>query len=94
MMRAYTFDLILSRAPSEDETDRLYGFFGASGAAPEAVQDLTLCASAGTWYAGCTVEAASLDEAVRLVLPGLRREGLDVVRVEVDREGLSVLEAA
>ena len=40
----------------------------------------------------CTVEAASFEAALELVLPKLREEGLQVVRVGVDQVGLALLQ--
>ncbi|MFB3132688.1 MAG: hypothetical protein ACE10K_09240 [Rhodothermales bacterium] len=93
-MRAYAFHLILETAPDLDATDRLYGHFGADGAAPEGVQDVTLVVSNGRAMADCSVEATSFDEALGMVLPALRKEGLRVVRVEMDEDGLALLEHA
>ena len=93
-MRAYEFNLILDAEPDLDVTDRLYGYFGADGEAPQGVRDVTLVASNGTAVAGCSVEADSFDEALGMGLPALRREGIRVVRVEVDEEGLALLEQA
>lgn len=93
-MREYTFDLVLDHEPTMDEIEAVGAWISEDGPAPEGVQDVTLAVSAGVPLALCTVDAASLDEAVRLVVPALRERGLDVERVELDREGLSVLEAA
>ncbi len=93
-MRAYAFNLILATAPDLDATDRLYGHFGAGGAAPEGVQDVSLVVSDGRAMADCSVEATSFDEALGMVLPALRKEGLRVVRVEMDEDGLALLEHA
>ena len=41
-----------------------------------------------------TVEAASFEAALESVLPKLREEGLQVMRVEVDKEGLALLQEA
>lgn len=92
MMRVYEFMLTLDAEPDLDMTDRLYGYFAAQGTAPESVQDFTLTTQAGVPTANCTVEAASFDAALRFVLPGLRMEGLQAVRVEVDQEGLLLLQ--
>ncbi len=40
--------------------------------------------------ANCTVEATSFEAALESVLPKLREEGLQVVRVEVDEVGLAL----
>ena len=87
-------NLILDVEPDLDALDRLYGYFGEGGDAPQGVQDVTLAVSSGTPLASCAVEAASFDEALSLVLPALREEGLRVMRVEVDEEGLALLEQA
>jgi hypothetical protein len=94
MMRVYEFMLTLKAEPDLDMTDRLYGYFGENGAAPEGVQDVTLAVLSGTPIANCTVEAASFEAALELVLPKLRDEGLQVVRVEVDEVGLAVMQEA
>ncbi len=78
-MRVYEFMLTLEPEPDLDTTDRLYGYFDANGAAPEGVQDFTLVTQSGTSIANCTVEAASFEAALELVLPKLRQEGLQVV---------------
>ena len=93
-MRTYDFDLILTSEPDDNVADRLYGYFGAGGKAPGGVQTVVLGLRSGIPFAACTVEAASFEEALALVLPGLRAEGLAVERIEVDREGLTVFEAA
>ena len=68
--------------------------FDENGAAPEGVLDFTLVIQSGTPIANCTGEAASFEAALELVLPKLREEGLQVVRVEVDEMGLAVLQEA
>ena len=91
-MRIYEFTLTLDTEPDLDTTDRLYGFFNADGAAPGDVQDFTLVAQSGTPAVSCTIEAPSFETALWLVLPKLREEGLRVVRVEMDEEGLAILQ--
>ena len=93
-MRVYEFMLTFEIEPDLDTTDRLYGYFGAKGSAPEGVQDFTLVVQSGTPIANCTVEAISFETALQLVFPKLRKEGLQVVRVEVDEVGLAVLQEA
>lgn len=93
-MKEYVFDLILSREPTEDEIEAVGAWISEGGPAPGGVQDVTLATSAGVAQALCVVDAESLDEAVLMVLPALRERGLDVERVELGREGLSILEAA
>ena len=93
-MRVYEFMLTLETEPDLDTTDRLYGHFDAKGAAPEGVQDFTLVVQSGTPIANCTVEATSFEAALQLVLPRLRKEDLQVVRVEVDEVGLALLQEA
>jgi hypothetical protein len=93
-MRVYEFMLTLDAEPDLDTTDRLYGYYGANGAAPEGVQDFALVIQAGTPVATCTVEAPSFDAALQLVLPGLHKEGLRAVRAEVDERGLALLQAS
>ncbi len=94
MTRTYEFRLVLNADPNLDATDRLYGYFGAGGGAPPEVQDVTLVVANGVPVADCTVVARSFDEALSRVLPALRDERLRVVRVEMDEEGLAILEAA
>ena len=91
-MRVYEFMLALDVQPNLDTTDRLYAYFDANGAAPEGVQDFTLVIQSGTPTVNCTVEATSFEVALQLVLPKLCKEGLRVVRVEVDEEGLALLQ--
>lgn len=93
-MRVYEFMLTLATEPDLDTTDRLYGYFGEDGAAPESVHDFTLVTQSGIPIANCTVEATSFEAALELVLPKLREEGLQVVRVEVDEVGLALLQEA
>ena len=93
-MRVYEFMLTLDAEPDLDTTDRLYGYFDVTGAAPEGVQDFTLAIQSETPTVNCTVEATSFEAALKLVLPRLRKEGLRVVRVEVDEEGLALLQEA
>ena len=94
MMRVYEFMLTLDAEPDLDMTDRLYGYFDANGAAPGGVQDFTLVIQSGTPVVNCTVEATSFEAALQLVLPELHKEGLRVVRVEVDEVGLALLQEA
>ena len=93
-MRVYEFMLMLATEPDLDTTDRLYGYFGEDGEAPDSVQDFTLVIQSGTPIANCTVEATSFEAALESVLPKLREEGLQVVRVEVDEVGLALLQEA
>ena len=93
-MPVYEFTLTLDAEPDLDTTDRLYGYFDANGDAPAGVQDFTLVTQAGVASANCTVEATSFDSALQLVLPRLNIEGLRALRVEVDEQGLALLEAA
>ncbi len=90
MMQVYEFTLTLDVEPDLDTIDRLYGYFGAHGAAPAGVQDFTLVMLSGMPMANCTVKATSFDAALQLVLPRLCEEGLRVVRAEVDEEGLAL----
>ena len=92
MMPVYEFTLTLDVEPDLDTIDRLYGYFGANGAAPAGVQDFTLATLSGTPIANCTIKATSFDAALQLVLPRLCQEGLRVVRAEVDEEGLALFQ--
>lgn len=94
IMLTYEFTPVMNADPDLDTTDRLYGYFGIFGAAPTGVQDLTLATQIGASIANCTVEAPTFDAALQMVLPALRREGLEVVRAEVDRQGLALLQTA
>ena len=93
-MRVYEFMLTLATEPDLDTTDRLYEYFGEVGAASESVLDFTLVVQSGAPIANCTVEATSFEAALESVLPKLREEGLQVVRVEVDEVGLALLQEA
>ena len=93
-MRVYEFMLTLATEPDLDTTDQLYGYFGENGAAADRVLDFTLVIQSGTPIANCTVEAKSFEAALESVLPKLREEGLQVVRVEVDEVGLALLQEA
>lgn len=93
-MRVYEFMLTLATEPDLDTTDRLYEYFGEGGAASESVLDFTLVVQSGAPIANCTVEATSFEAALESVLPKLREEGLQVVRVEVDEVGLALLQEA
>ncbi len=89
-MQVYEFMLTLATEPDLDTTDRLYGYFGEDGAAPDSVLDFTLVIQSGIPIANCTVEATLFEAALESVLPKLREEGLQVVRVEVDEVGLAL----
>ena len=91
-MRIYEFMLTLDTEPDQNKIDRLYGYFGKNGAAPEGVTDFTLLVQSGKSIADCTVEASSFEAALERVLPKLRDENLQVMRVEVDEVGLAVLQ--
>ena len=93
-MRVYEFMLILETEPDQDRINRLYGFFGKNGSAPKNVVDFTLVVKSGKPIVDCTVEASSFEAALEMVLPKLRDENLQVVRVEVDEVGLAVLQEA
>ncbi len=93
-MRVYEFMLALATEPDLDTTERLYGYFAKDGAAPESVLDFTLVIQSGVPIANCTVEATSFEAALEFVLPRLRTEGLQAVRVEVDEVGLALLREA
>lgn len=82
-MRAYEFTLILDSDPTDEQSERLAEHFGAGGAAPDGVIDVTLSVLVGIPRADCTVRAASFDEAVAQVLPGLGSEGITVERIEM-----------
>ena len=92
MITGYEFMLALDAEPDLDTIDRLYGYFGADGAASADVQDFTLVTQSDIPMVSCTVEASSFEAALQLVLPKLREEKLRVVRVEVNEEGLTVLQ--
>ena len=94
MRQTYEFSLVLDANPNLDATDRLYLYFGVNGAAPTGVQDFTLMRQAGTSTVNCTVESSSFDAALQMVLPALQQEGLAAVRMEVDQQGLALLQAA
>lgn len=93
-MQVYEFMLTLNVVPDLDATDRLYGYFSDSGVAPAGVQDFTLLTRNGQPAASCTVEASSFDAALASILPQLRKENLRVVRVELDEQGLALLQTA
>ena len=93
-MQVYEFTLTLDAEPNLGTTDRLYAYFNANGVAPAGVQDFTLMTQAEISTASCTVEAISFDAALQLVLPGLSKEGLRAMRVEVDEQGLALLQEA
>ncbi|MBT3603314.1 MAG: hypothetical protein HN521_09635 [Candidatus Latescibacteria bacterium] len=93
-MRVYEFMLTLATEPDLDKTNRLYEYFGKNGSAPESVVDFTLVVTSGKPIADCTVEASSFEAALERVLPKLRDESLQVVRVEVDEVGLAVMQEA
>lgn len=93
-MKTYEFTLILDREPDLDEIERFGGYFCAGGTAPDAVRDVTFGTAAGVSEASCAVEAATFETAVAMVAAIIRAEGFAVERVEVDREGLALMEAA
>ncbi len=91
-MHVYEFTLTLDIEPDLDTTDRLYGHFGSNGPAPLEVEDFTITIQAGAPIVSCTIMATSFDEALQLVLPELKQEGLHVLRAEVDEAGLALLQ--
>ena len=93
-MRTYDFTLILSTSPAEEVVDKLYGYFGPKGEAPQGIQSIVIGLRAGVPYAGCTVRTDSFEFALQAVLPGFQREGIEVERVEVEKDDLSSLLAA
>lgn len=93
-MRIYEFQLTLGTEPDPNKIDRLYGYFGKNGEAPEGAIDFTLLVKSGKPIADCTIEASSFEAALEKVLPKLRDENLQVMRVEVDEIGLAVLQKA
>lgn len=94
MIRIYEFTLILDVEPALDTIDRLYGYFGANGLAPAGVEDFTIAMLAGTPIVNCTVRATLFDLALQMIMPRLSQKALRVVRVEVDEEGLALLQEA
>ncbi len=93
-MHEYTFTLILAAEPSEEQIGVLYGYFGANGEAPGSVQDVLIGTAAGGPYAVCTAQGDSFDQALRDVLGGFHREGIQVERIELDQEAVQILTAA
>ncbi|HET6569586.1 MAG TPA: hypothetical protein VFG50_16595 [Rhodothermales bacterium] len=94
MMREYNFTVILKTEPSDEQTERLYGYFGAGGTAPETVLDVLIGVRSGIPYLAAAVRAESFEAAINDILPALRGEGLDLVRVEMDAAELGGLLAA
>lgn len=91
-MRVYEFLVGLETEPNQKTINHLYEYFGKNGVAPQGVLDVAFGVQSGKAIADCTVEAASFEEALEMVLPKLRKEGLHIVRVEVDETGLAVLQ--
>lgn len=93
-MREYNFTLILNAKPSDEQIERLYGYFSAGGAAPEDVLDVLVGVRSGVPYVSAAVRAKTFEAAINDVLPAVRKEGLELVRVEMDAEELGTLLAA
>ena len=91
-MHMYEFLLELGVEPDLDTTERLYAYFSEQGAAAPEVRDFSLVTRAGSPAADCSVEARSFEAALNVVLPVLREEGIRVVRVEMDAQGLALLQ--
>lgn len=84
-MRLYRFTLILTADPTLDQLNHLYTDFGDS---------LLSGVQEGTAFLDCALEGPSFEEAIRQIMAPLKALGLSVERIEVDRDGLSTLDAA
>ncbi len=80
-MKEHYFTLILTRDPSDDESDLLYG----------KIDDGTISTIAGVPQISFHRESESLESAIRSALKDLQSSGFTVARVEI--EPASVLQA-
>lgn len=84
-MPTYEFTIILADPHALDEdalldfADRIFPDFGG---------DVTPAVSSGEALVECTMDAPSLEEAIRTVIHVLKREGMAPRRVEVEAESL------
>ena len=83
-MQEYRFDLILKRDLTEDEVESVAAWVSIDGDAPEQVACISLGVNAGVPYAACTVRAATFDQALTAVLPGLAERGAVVEGIELE----------
>lgn len=90
-LRVYEFELLLSDEATDVQAEAAYAFFGEGGDAPASVLSVVLGYRSGTSYAGCDVEADSLEEAVAVVVPGLRGVGLTVTGLHVKASELPAM---
>ena len=74
----YSFTLVLTADPSEDEADAMYGTF----------QDGTISTVVGVPQIHFHREAGSLEEAIRSAIRNVRSTGVGVVRVEIQPDAL------
>ena len=80
-MRLYEFDLIVERDMTEGaDADRLFELFEG---------DVTPAVTSGTPVLLCSVEAASLEEAVRDTVRVLREAEIEVRTVQIAPESLA-----
>ena len=84
MTRTYTFTLILAEDPDLDQIDRLYGFFSSDQSRADVLSGVRV----GVPYLAAEVEASSFEEALAHVMQPVREEGIEVERLEMEREHL------
>ncbi len=77
-MKEHLFTLILSRDPSEDESDKLYGTFN----------DGTIATIAGLPQISFHRLSESLETAIRSALRDVQATGFTVMRVEIEPESV------
>ncbi|MBI3461640.1 MAG: hypothetical protein HY000_01065 [Planctomycetes bacterium] len=73
-MREHEFTLILTKDPTEEDADKLYGTFN----------DGTLSCIAGIAQIHFHRQAVSLEEAIRSAIADVQAAGFGVERVEMD----------
>lgn len=80
-MRLYEFDLVVERDMTEGaDVDRLFELFGG---------DVTPGVSGGTPLLLCSIEAESLESAMRNTLRRLQEAGIQVLTVQIEPESLA-----
>ena len=81
IMKEHAFTLILTTDPSEEEADRLYGY----------CDDGTVFTISGVPQIRLHRAALSLEDAMRSAIADVRAAGLDVERVEIEPEAVTLL---
>lgn len=83
-MIEFTFDVVLSAEPDEQQADRLYGV----------INDGTLLTESGMPFIRFHREASSLPHAISSAVKQIRSAGFEVLRVEMTPDQIAELETA